>query len=60
MKIKDLRAKSAKDLEELLKTTTQKIADSTFYHAQSRSKNVKEVKELRRRRARIITVLKEK
>lgn len=60
MKIKDLRSKTEAELHELLKTDTKKIAESRFYHAQARSKNVKEVRELRRERARILTLLKQK
>ncbi len=58
MKLKELKTKTQSELEETLRTTSQHIAESQFYHAQARSKNVKEVKELRRLRARILTLLK--
>jgi ribosomal protein L29 len=60
MKIKELRTKSAKELEDVLEKTTQKIKDSQFYHARSRSKNVKEIREWRKLRARLLTILGEK
>lgn len=60
MKIKELRTKTDTELAELLKQTSNKIAQSQFYHSRSRSKNVKEVRELRRLRARILTLIKEK
>jgi|GEM_PF-4970380 len=60
MKAKELRAKSDAELNDLLKTTNQKIAESTFHHLRARSKNVKEVRGLRRERARILTLIREK
>lgn len=56
-KVKDLRAKTKSELEELFQANSKKIAESRFYHAQARSKNVKEVRELRRESARILTIL---
>jgi ribosomal protein L29 len=60
MKVKELRTKTNAELAELLRQASHKIAQSQFYHSRSRSKNVKEVRELRRQRARILTLLKEK
>jgi len=60
MKIKDLRTKSPSELRELLGKISGQVADSQFYHARSRSKNVKEIREWRKDRARILTLLKEK
>ncbi len=60
MKAKDLRTKTDAEILEILKTTNQKIAESTFHHSRSRSKNVKEVRGLKRERARILTLIKEK
>lgn len=60
MKLKDLKTKTRAELEELLKHASEKIGQSQFYHARARSKNVKEVRELRRERARILTLLREK
>lgn len=57
MKWKDLKLKSSEELSELLKETNKKMTESTFYHMRARSKNVKELRELRRRRARILTLL---
>jgi ribosomal protein L29 len=60
MKAKELRTKTDAELLEMLKKANQKIAESTFHHLRARSKNVKEVRELRRERARILTLIKEK
>lgn len=60
MKLKDLKLKSRDELRDLLKDTSKKIAESTFYHTRARSKNVKELRELRRQRARVLTLLREK
>ena len=60
MKIKDLRSKTKTELSEILRADNKKIAESRFYHGQTRSKNVKEVRELRRERARILTLLRQK
>jgi len=60
MKLKDLKSKQTVELKELLLQTTKKIAESQFYHVRARSKNVKEVREWRKARARILTLLKEK
>lgn len=60
MKAKELRTKSDAELNDLLKETNQKIAESTFHHLRARSKNVKEVRGLRRERARILTLMREK
>lgn len=57
MKLKDLRAKSPKELRELLETTGKKIAQTRFDYRNARSKNVKELRELRKERARILTLL---
>ncbi|MBI2052897.1 MAG: 50S ribosomal protein L29 [Candidatus Ryanbacteria bacterium] len=45
---------------ELLKERTERIREAQFQHVRSRSKNVKEVRELRRDRARILTILRER
>ena len=60
MKLKDLQAKSAQELHELLESTSKQIAQTRFDHYRARSKNVKEVRDLRRTRARILTILREK
>ena len=57
MKLKELKTKSRTELEEILRVVSEKIAQSQFYHTQARSKNVKEVRELKRERARVITLL---
>ncbi|MEK7642842.1 MAG: 50S ribosomal protein L29 [Patescibacteria group bacterium] len=60
MKTKELRIKSANELEVLLKEMSEKISKIQFEHFRARSKNVKESRELRRGRARILTLLQEK
>ncbi len=60
MKAKELRTKTDTELLDILKATNQKIAESTFHHLRARSKNVKEVRELKRERARILTLMGEK
>lgn len=60
MKIGDLRKKTIDELKDLLKSDSKKIAEIQFHHARIRSKNVKETRELRRGRARILTLLREK
>ncbi len=60
MKFKDLKSKTASELQDLLLSVGKKIAESRFYHVRARSKNVKEAREWRRMRARILTLFKEK
>jgi len=60
MKWNDLKSKSESELREALSQTSRKISGEAFYHARARSKNVKELRELRRQRARILTLLQEK
>ena len=60
MKAKELRTKTDAELLDILKATNQKIAESTFHHLRARSKNVKEVRGLRRERARLLTLIQEK
>lgn len=60
MKLNDLKLKSAVELRELLGQTSKRIAEDAFYHTRARSKNVKEIRELRRQRARILTLLRGK
>jgi len=60
MKWNDLKSKGDTELREILLQTNKKIREDAFYHARARSKNVKELRELRRQRARILTLLREK
>lgn len=55
----DLRKKSARELEELLKKERAHIAAFQFHSAKGRSKNVKEKMTSRRTIARILTILRE-
>ncbi|KKU52502.1 MAG: 50S ribosomal protein L29 [Candidatus Ryanbacteria bacterium RIFCSPHIGHO2_12_FULL_47_12b] len=60
MKTNELRTKSINELKGLLLKTSQNISGSQFYHARARSKNVKEIREWRKLRARLLTLIKEK
>ena len=60
MKMKDLRLKPGEELVELLASNKKKIAEIQFNHVRARSKNVKEIRELKRDVARIATILREK
>lgn len=56
----DLRKKSDRELEEMLKKERSHIAAFQFHSAKGRSKNVKEKMTSRRTIARILTILREK
>lgn len=60
MKIVDLRKKSDKELEEVLKKEHARLASFHFQSAKGRSKNVKSAKTSRQTIARILTLFKEK
>lgn len=59
MKIKELRQKTRKELEELLKADGQRLGQLKFDTASKKLKNVREIRELRRQIARVITILKQ-
>ena len=60
MKIKELRQKTAKELKDLLTEICQKLGRLKFDLASKKLKNVRELKELRKDIARILTILNKK
>lgn len=58
MKIKELRQKTAKELKELLAEDQHKLGQLKFDLAAKKLKNVRQIRELRKEIARIITILK--
>ena len=58
MKIKELRQKTAKELKELLTEDQHKLGQLKFDLAAKKLKNVRQIRELRKEIARIITILK--
>lgn len=56
MKIKELRQKQDKELKELLIQTKHKLGQLRFEASSQKIKNVKEIGELRRTIARIMTI----
>lgn len=59
MKKREWKEKSAKELSDLLRQFTERIAELRFGKATSRPKNVRETRELRKNRARALTFLKQ-
>ncbi len=60
MKIKELRQKTAKELKELLEEDRHKLGQLKFALASKKLKNHREIRELRRDIARILTLSSEK
>ena len=60
MKIKELRQKTDKELRELLAEDQHKLGQLKFDLAAKKLKNVRQIRELRKEIARIITILKGK
>lgn len=58
MKKKEWREKSLKELSELLKQCTERMIELRFGTSTSRPKNVREMRALRKNRARALTRLK--
>lgn len=59
MKVKELRQKSKDDLEKILKEDREKLRQLRFDLASGKVKNVKEILNLKKKIARILTILKE-
>lgn len=57
MKKREWRTKTQKELVELLGQFTERIADLRFGKSTSRPKNVREMRELRKNKARAFTLL---
>lgn len=60
MKIKELRQKTVKELKELLEEDRHKLGQLKFALASKKLKNHREIRELRRDIARILTLSSEK
>lgn len=60
MKIKELRQKTAKELKELLEEDRHKLGQLKFNLAAKKLKNHREIRELRKDIARILTLSSEK
>ena len=59
MKTAELRKKDKKELEKIVQELTKKLSDLRFKFSSGKLKNVKEVKNIKKEIARILTILKE-
>jgi len=59
MKTQDLRKKDKKELEKLVYDLRKKLNDIRFKFSSNKLKNTKEIKNLKRETARILTIIKE-
>jgi len=59
MKTVELRKKDAKELAKNIQEITKKLSDIRFKISSGKLKNVKEVNNLKKERARILTILNE-
>jgi ribosomal protein L29 len=59
MEIKDLRAKTEKELQQLLALNREKVRALRFSVSSKQLKNIREIREVKKLIARIMTVLKE-
>jgi len=60
MKAKELRNRDHKELKEILLSSRKKLSEMTFEFSAKKLKNVKEVGNLKKEIARILTVINEK
>jgi len=60
MKVLELRKKDKKELERSIQEITKKLSDFRFKLSSGKLKNVKEISNLKKERARILTLIKEK
>lgn len=58
MKIKELREKNEGELHEILSGEQEKLLSARMKNRESKAKNVKETREIRKTIARILTLLK--
>jgi ribosomal protein L29 len=59
MKVAELRKKDKKELEKSVQELVKKLSDLRFKFSSGKLKNVKEINNLKKERARILTLLKE-
>jgi len=60
MRIKEIRQKSEKELQKLLQDSREKLRQLRFDLASGKVKNVREIRQIRKDIARILTILKTK
>lgn len=56
---KELRKKNKKELEKLVQDLKKRLSDLRFKFSSNKLKNVKEISQSKREKARILTILKE-
>jgi len=59
MKIREIQRKSKKELQDILTTSRDKLRELRFNLASGKVKNIKEIHQIRRDIARILTILRE-
>jgi large subunit ribosomal protein L29 len=59
MKILELRKKDRKELEKMVNDSRKKLSDLRFKFSSNQMKNVKEVNNIRKEIARLLTILRE-
>lgn len=59
MKAEELRKKDKKELKKLVQNLKKKLSDLRFKFSSNKLKNVKEINQLKKEIARILTILKE-
>ena len=59
MKTLELRKKDKKELEKHIQEITKKLSDLRFKFSSGKLKNVKEINNLKKEKARILTIIKE-
>jgi large subunit ribosomal protein L29 len=59
MKVLELRKKDKKELEKMVQDSRKKLSELRFKFSSNKLKNVKEISNLRKEVARILTILKE-
>ncbi len=60
MKVLELRKKDKKELERSIQELTKKLSDLRFKFSSGKLKNVKEINNIKKEKARILTLIKEK
>jgi len=60
MKVREIRQKSEKELQKLLQDSREKLRQLRFDLASGKVKNVREIRQIRKDIARILTILKTK
>ncbi|OGY41685.1 MAG: 50S ribosomal protein L29 [Candidatus Buchananbacteria bacterium RBG_13_39_9] len=58
--LKELKMKSAAELQKLLKANREKLGDLRFKISQSQLKNIREFRALKKKIAKILTIINEK